>query len=86
MGLEDTGSLAANAVREAWEELELQLRLIDLPLTFTRYYVGRRVGGGPARMGWESQGSILAPAVRLDKLLNGPHDGPLVAAILAYCG
>lgn len=34
-------------------------------------------------MGWESQAVVHAPPARLGDLLNGPHDVPLVAAILA---
>lgn len=88
-GRVDAGSTpAAAALREAWEEVGLQVQLtgwlIDVPrsVTFTRYYLGRRVGGSPAVMGWESQGACLCPAARLPKLLDGPHDASLVAAIL----
>ncbi|MEJ8827100.1 NUDIX hydrolase [Variovorax humicola] len=89
-GRHDAGLLAAAAMREAWEELGLVTRLtghlIDLArtMTFTRYYVGRRIGGHPGAMGWESQASILCPIARLHELLTRPHDGPLVAAILAH--
>ncbi|MDR6855312.1 NUDIX hydrolase [Variovorax guangxiensis] len=86
----DAGSLAAVALREAWEEVGLLVRLtghlIDLPrsMTFTRYYIGRRIGGSPAAMHWESQAAVLCPIARLHELLTGAHDGPLVAAILAH--
>lgn len=85
----DGSTPAAAALREAWEELGLLVRLtghlIDLPrsMTFTRYYVGQRIGGSPSCMGWESQGAVLAPLSRLGDLLTGPHDAPLVAAIVA---
>lgn len=87
----DAGTLAAAALREAWEELGLLVHLtghlIDLPRsqTSTRYYVGQRIGGSPAACGWESQAAVLSPLGRLPMLLDGPHDAPLVAAILAHC-
>ena len=83
---------AGAAMREGWEECGLVAHLtghlIDLrrSLTFTRYYAGVRVGGHPGSMHWESQGVVLAPACRLPDLLTGPHDAPLVAAILAHLG
>ena len=89
-GRHDAGLLSAAAMREAWEDLGLVARLtghlVDVPrtMTFTRYYVGRRVGGSPVCMGWESQSCLLVPASRLGRLLNGPHDGPLVAAIRVH--
>ncbi|VTU14368.1 NUDIX hydrolase [Variovorax sp. RA8] len=88
----DAGSLAAAALREAWEEVGLLVRvtghLIDLPrsMTFTRYFIGRRIGGSPAAMHWESQGAVLCPIARLHELLTGAHDAPLVAAILVHLG
>lgn len=86
----DGCTFAGTAMREAWEECGLLVRLtghlIDQrrTLTFTRYYVGQRIGGSPAHMHWESQGVTLTPASRLGDLLTGPHDAPLVAAILAH--
>lgn len=85
-------TLAATALREAWEELgllaELTDQLVDVPrsVTYTRYYVGKRIDGTPTCMQWESQGVVLCPPARLPALLNGPHDGPLVAALLRYLG
>jgi ADP-ribose pyrophosphatase YjhB (NUDIX family) len=86
----DAGSSAAStAMREAWEEIGLRVRLfawlVDLPrsTTFTRFYMAFRLGGTPREMGWESQGAVLTPAQQLPELLNGPHDAPLVAAILS---
>lgn len=86
----DSESPAAAALRECWQEtgllVHLDGHLADLPrsTTFTRFYIGRRVGGSPASMGWESEASVLAPPARLGDLLSGPHDAPLVAAILAH--
>lgn len=90
-GRVDVGStLIATALREGWEELGVLVKLtghlVDLPrsATFTRYYVGHRVAGSPAQMGWESQGGVLCPRARLADLLDGPHDAALVRAIRAY--
>ncbi|RYF55836.1 MAG: NUDIX hydrolase [Comamonadaceae bacterium] len=86
------GTSAATALREAWEELgllaELTDQLVDVPrsVTYTRYYVGKRIDGSPSCMQWESQAVVLCPPARLPALLNGPHDGPLVAALLRYLG
>lgn len=89
-GRVDVGStLIATALREGWEELGVLVKLtghlVDLPrsATFTRYYVGHRVAGSPAKMGWESQAVVLCPRARLADLLDGPHDAALVDAIMA---
>ena len=91
-GRMDSGSSpAATAMREVWEEMGLRVRLtawlVDLPrsTTFTRFYIATRVAGTPGAMGWESQGVVLTPSQGLPVLLNGAHDPPLVAAILARC-
>jgi len=88
-GRVDAGStLAVTAMREAWEELGLLVQLtghlVDVArsVTFTRYYLGRRVAGSVADMGAESQGAVLAPLARLPALLNGPHDKVLVEVIV----
>lgn len=70
----------ANAIREAFEETGLQVRLVDFLFdverntTVTRYYLARRVGGNPAEMGWESQAVHLVPRVKLHTFLNHPND------------
>ncbi|WP_288378380.1 NUDIX hydrolase [uncultured Massilia sp.] len=80
-------SLRATAVREAWEESGLRVVLdgflCDLvrSRSKTRYYLGRRVGGCPADMGWESQAVSLAPRTQLGALLVNPNDAPLVALL-----
>lgn len=90
--LDSGATLAATALREVWEELgllaELTGHLFDVArsVTFTRYYVGRRVAGSPADMGPESQGAVLAPPARLAELLNGSHDAALVEAIVGRLG
>ena len=77
--------LRATAVREAHEECGLHVVLTGFLMDLTRsrsrtrYYLGRRVGGCPADMGWESQAVSLVPRARLKELLVNPNDAPLVA-------
>ena len=80
-------SLQATALVEAFEESGLQVRLIrhlvdvKRSTSYTRYYLAERVGGNPADMGWESQGAMLVPVVKLKQVLNSPNDQPIVAAL-----
>lgn len=87
-GTRDEGmSLRATAIREAWEEsglcVVLDGFLCDLvrSRSKTRYYLGRRIGGCPADMGWESQAVSLVPRARLGEVLVNPNDGPLVVLL-----
>jgi ADP-ribose pyrophosphatase YjhB (NUDIX family) len=86
-------SRQANAIREAFEESGLQVAITafladsNRSLTYTRYYLARRVGGTPAAMGWESQAVHLVPRGRLGQLLNHVNDKPLIEALeKAYVG
>lgn len=80
-------SMQATAVREVWEEAGLQVRITDLlgdfqrSTTTTRLYLGERVGGSPAFMGWEAQAASLVPPNELDALLNRPADVPVIEAL-----
>ena len=80
-------SLPCACVREAFEESGLQVRIVGFLLdatrtqTHTRYYVARRVGGTPARMGWESQAVHLVPAARLRELAAHPNDEAVIRAL-----
>nr|WP_246265289.1 NUDIX hydrolase [Aromatoleum diolicum] len=82
-------SFQATAVREAWEEAGLKVRItgilgdFDRTTTRTRYYVGERAYGTPAEAGWESQACTLAPIDALPSLLNGSADAPVLAALKA---
>lgn len=83
-------SMQATAVREAWEESGLKVRItgllgdFDRTTTRTRYFLAERTGGTPALMGWESQGVSLAPLDALPGLLNGAADAPVLAALKAH--
>ena len=80
-------SLRATAVREAYEEsglqVELQSFLIDVPrsLSYTRYYLAKRLGGDPSQMGWESQAVMLVPYEKLGAVLTNPNDKPILEAL-----
>ncbi|VXC03561.1 NUDIX hydrolase [Massilia sp. 9I] len=87
-GTVDTGvGLRAAAIREAWEESGLRVALSGFLLDVTRsrsrtrYYLGRRLGGCPSDMGWESQAVSLVPRALLAKVLVNPNDAPLVALL-----
>ncbi|MDB5781277.1 NUDIX hydrolase [Caballeronia mineralivorans] len=84
-------SRQANAIREAFEEAGLQVAITafladsNRSLTYTRYYLARRVGGTPAAMGWESQAVHLVPRGKLGQLLNNANDKPLIDALEKAC-
>jgi 8-oxo-dGTP pyrophosphatase MutT (NUDIX family) len=81
--------LRATAIREAWEECGLRVALSGFLMDLTRsrsrtrYYLGRRIGGCPSDMGWESQAVSLVPRAQLGKVLVNPNDAPLVARLQA---
>ncbi|HEX7641993.1 MAG TPA: NUDIX hydrolase [Burkholderiaceae bacterium] len=80
-GRADDGlTLQATAIKEAFEESGLQVRIIGLigdverSQTVTRYYRARRVGGTPAAMGWETQAVQLVPKADILAALNQAVD------------
>ena len=80
-------SARATALVEAFEETGLRVCLtrflVDVQRTtsYTRYFLGERIGGNPADMGWESQAVMLVPVALLGKVLNSPSDLPIVEAL-----
>ena len=80
-------TLAANAVKEGWEESGLDARPlewlcdIERTKTITRYYLAFRAAGTPADMGWESQAVSLVPADQLAAFLNRPNDRKVLPAL-----
>ncbi|RZA32217.1 MAG: NUDIX hydrolase [Lysobacteraceae bacterium] len=84
--------LRATAIREAFEESGLRVALtgflgdLTRSRSRTRYYLGRRLGGCPADMGWESQAVSLVPRALLHTVLVNPNDAPLVAMLQALKG
>lgn len=84
--------LRATAIREAYEESGLRVALsgfltdLTRSRSRTRYYLGRRLGGCPSDMGWESQAVSLVPRALLQTVLVNPNDAPLVAMLQAPAG
>lgn len=80
-------ALQATAVREAFEEsglvVRLQAYLLDVrrTQTYTRYYLARRIGGDPACMGWETQAVHLVPAPLLAQVAAHGNDKAVIAAL-----
>ncbi|MBB3219236.1 NUDIX domain-containing protein [Pseudoduganella umbonata] len=86
-GRADSGdSLHCTAIRETFEEAGLQVRLVAFltdcrrTLTYTRYYIARRIGGTPAAMGWETQAVHLVPIGQLDRVATHHNDFPVIKA------
>ena len=82
-------SLQANAIKEAFEETGLQVRITGIVGDFerttsiARMYTARRVGGDPTKMGWETQAVQLVPKEKLLEAMNMPSDKEIVARYLA---
>lgn len=80
-------SMRANALKEAFEESGLRVELMAFladarrSTSKTRYYLGRRIGGNPADMGWESQAVHLVPRACLKKFLTHRADAPVLDAL-----
>lgn len=80
-------SLQANAIKEAFEETGLRIRItgfigdFERTTSMARMYRAVRVGGSPADAGWESQAVHLAPKGHLYELLNGYADHPVAEAV-----
>lgn len=80
-GTQEPGlSLQATAIKEAFEEMGLQVEIVDFiddverSTSVCRYYLARRVSGSPSDMGWESQACHLAPKDHLYGILNRSVD------------
>lgn len=73
-------SLQANAIKEAYEETGLKVKIVGVlgdyerDTSKARMFVAQRVGGTPKNMGWESQAVRLAPFGQAKQLLNKDHD------------
>jgi hypothetical protein len=80
-------STQATALVETFEESGLHVRitrfLVDVrrSTTYTRYFLGVRVGGSPADMGWESQAVMLVPRQLLETILTSPYEKPIIEAL-----
>lgn len=73
-------TLQQNAIKEAYEETGLKVKIVGVlgdyerDTSKARMYIAQRVGGSPKSMGWESQAMRLAPLKDANVLLNKPHD------------
>ncbi len=85
-------NLRETAVREVFEETGLLVEpfafLADSQrsLSFTRYYLARRLAGSPADMGWDSQAVSLVPLTQLPTFLNRSIDRVIAQRLLAIEG
>jgi 8-oxo-dGTP pyrophosphatase MutT (NUDIX family) len=88
--VEPGASLQATAIKEVWEESGLLVALtawlgdFSRTLTYTRFYLARRVGGHPADMGWESQAVHLVTPAHARHLLNRETDHAVLDAVAAF--
>ena len=85
--VEPGASRQATAIKEAFEESGLQVEITgfladsDRSLSYTRYFLARRVGGTPTDMGWETQAVHLVPRAALADFLTHKNDLPLLKAL-----
>ena len=81
-------NLQANAIKEAYEETGLKVRITGFAGDFegdtsvARYYTAVRTGGTPLDHGWESEAVVLAPKGKLGQFLNKQRDKDIAAAHL----
>jgi ADP-ribose pyrophosphatase YjhB (NUDIX family) len=74
--IEDSMSLQASAIKEAFEESGLKVAITgfigdyERTTSLTRYYRAVRVGGTPSDVGWESQAVHLVPADKMHSMLG----------------
>lgn len=81
--------LQANAIKEAWEETGLKVKITGLlgdhegDTSITRYYLAERVGGTPKQAGWETQAVKLVPAELLRQRMNRSRDKAVAEQAIA---
>ena len=79
--------LQANAIKEVYEESGLKVQItgvlgdFERTTTVTRMYVGKRVAGNPANMGWESQFVALIPKDKIKRFVKHKSDQPIAELI-----
>jgi uncharacterized protein len=86
-GMEKGLSPQANAIKEAWEETGLKVRITGFAgdhegdTGVTRFYHAVREAGDPADAGEESEGVVLAPPSELKNLLNRSRDRAIAESL-----
>ncbi len=90
--LEPGMSLQQTAIREAFAEIGLYVRIlawlddVEPPTSVARIYVAERVAGTPADMGWETQSVSLAPLHAAEAILSASVDRALLPAWRRHIG
>lgn len=80
-------SLQANALKEAFEETGLKVKItgfigdFERTTSVARMYKGVRVGGTPTDCGWETQAVHLCPKGLMYEHLNGLYDHPVAEMV-----
>ena len=86
-GVEHGLNTRENAIKETHEETGLKAELHDhlgdfqKTTSVNRMYIGKRTGGHPSDMGWESQKVSLVPLHDLHKVVTHPADQPIIDAL-----
>jgi len=86
-GLEEGLSPQANAIKEAYEETGLKVKIVGLLGDFrrttskTRYYEAVREGGNTDDRGWETHHLSLVDPADLHIVADNKTDAPVIAAI-----
>ncbi len=86
----DSPSLKHTATKEMWEESGIKaqpthhLGDYDRLSSKTRFYVGKRVGGSPADMGWESQATHLVHVDDLHHYLHSDADHQILSDLKSH--
>ncbi len=83
-GAEGALTMQENAIKEAFEETGLHVKIVgylgdvERSTSKARYYIAERVGGTPTGMGWESQAIHLAPINEAIKLTANQYDAQIL--------
>jgi phage-related protein (TIGR01555 family) len=84
--IEEGLSMQANAIKEAYEETGLKVRITgfagdhDGDMTSTRYYYAEREAGDPSKHDDESEGVVLVPPDKAKNFLNRVRDRNIIGA------
>jgi|GEM_PF-311641 len=83
--MEEGLSMQANAIKEAYEESGLKVKITGFAgdhegdMTKTRYYYAEREGGDPSQHDDETEGVVLAPPDKAEGFLNRSRDLKVLA-------